>query len=254
MRHEPANTSGADSAAGTADSPSIRRKLLGSLPGMIAGSLPALALAAESEEELNEKTQLIIDRANANGLPDTLVTTHTGEQVLFHKDLIQDRVVLINFMSIGDEEEFPACACLAKLVRELGDAFGKEVFAISVSYDPANDTPERLAEFAKRFDAPEGWHFVTASAEDVLTVGYKLYRAEGRPKRQMDGDRLHFGNAKAGLWGTMSAFIQDVDLAVSRVRTVMPRPRHTGTPRRAGPRPAGSTGPIYDHRNRSGTA
>ncbi len=253
MRDEPANTSGAVSATG-GGAPSIRRKMLASLPGMVAGSLPALALAVESEQELRTQTQLVIERANANGLPDTWVTTHTGERVLFHKDLVQDKVVLIGFMSICDEDEFPVCAGMATLVRGLGESFGKDVIAISVSYDPDNDTPERLAEFAKRFEAPEGWYFVTASREEVLTVGYKLYRAEGRPRRQMDGDRLHFGNAKAGLWSCMSAFIQDVDLAVARVRAVMPQPKPTGVPRRAGPRPISASGPIYDHRDRPGTA
>lgn len=237
-----------------AAAPSSRRKLLASLPALVAGSLPALALGAASQDELHQRTQVIIDRANAKGLPDTQVTTHTGERVLFHKDLVRDRVVLINFMSIGNEADYPVCANLSRLVQGLGECFGRDVFALSVTYDQANDTPERLAGFARQIGAPEGWQFVTASAEDVITVGYKLYRAQGRPRRQMDSDLIHYGNAGVGLWGTMSAYIADIPLAVSRVRSVMPAARASGAPRRAGPRRPEVAGPHYDHREHAGLA
>ena len=253
MRHEPDRDAAPGLPASGEPAP-VRRRLLASLPGMLAGTLPALALGAESAESLHRRTLKVIDRANARGLPDTWVNTHRGERVLLHRDLIRDRVVLVNFMSIGDEEVLPVCASMARLIAGLGESFGSDVIAISVSYDQLYDTPERLAGFAQRFGSPAGWHFVTAPPEDVLTVGYKLYRAEGRPKRQMEGDRLHFGNARVGLWATMSAIIHDVDLAVSRVRSVMPSPNSGGMPRRAGPRPLTRSGPIYDHRDRAGTA
>lgn len=252
MRDDHEANAGAN-GAGTSP-PCSRRRLLASLPAMVAGSLPALALGAESESELRGKTREIIERAHAKGLPDTWVTTHHGERVLFHKDLVRDRVVLINFMSIGDEAGYPVCENLSRLIRGLGGSFGREVFAISVSYDPANDTPERLAEFAQRFGAPAGWQFVTASAEDVITVGYKLYRAQGRPRRQMDGDVIHYGNAKVGLWGTMSSYVADIPMAVGRVRSVMPAPKADGAPRRAGPRRPDMAGPGYDHRTHAGPA
>ncbi|MGE3104995.1 MAG: hypothetical protein AB7F83_07085 [Lysobacterales bacterium] len=256
MRND-AHPADADGATGTDERTPVlttRRRLLTSLPSLLASSLPAVALGSTDEAQVITQTQRIIDRANARGMPDTLVTTHRGDQLLFHRDLVRDRVVLINFMSINEEREFPVCANLGRLVRGLGDRFGREIFAISVSYDAVNDTPERLAVFAKEIGAPDGWDFVTASAEDVIAVGYKLYRSMGRPRRQMDADLIHYGNAKVGLWSSMSAHITDVPLAVSRVCSVLPSPPPVeGEFRRAGPRPLAEDGPCYDHRDRTGT-
>ena len=41
---------------------------------------------------------------------------------------------------------------------------------VSISIDPAYDTPERLRHYAKRFDAGAGWQFFTGRAEDIAAV------------------------------------------------------------------------------------
>lgn len=41
---------------------------------------------------------------------------------------------------------------------------------VSFSVDPEYDTPERLAEYARRYDAPERWRFLTGDAAETSRV------------------------------------------------------------------------------------
>ncbi len=227
---------------------SQRRKLLSVLPALVATSIPALALGIQSSDALHARTQEILNRTHNDSFPDVKVITHTGQHFCFYQDLLKNRMVLINFMSIDAEKELPITTNMARLIKGLGTQFGTEVFAFSISYDCVNDSPERLAKFAKYFDAPEGWCFLCATPEDVVALGYRLYRTAGRPRQRMYADLIHYGNAKIGLWGAIPAQITDVDLAVSRVTAVFPGQSVGNEMRRAGPRQLNMTGPVYDSR------
>jgi len=52
-----------------------------------------------------------------------------------------------------------------------------DVLLVSISVDPAYDTPEVLERYAKKFQAPERWLFLTGEREDVRRLsieGFKL--------------------------------------------------------------------------------
>lgn len=233
-----------------------RRKLLAGFSLTAAASLPALALGSMPTHLIEQRAARVIDRTRNQGFPDTRVTAHTGEVFRFYDDLVHDRVVLINFMSIKREPDLPITRNMARLVQGFGDRIGRDIHAFSISYDE-QDTPERLAEFAKAFNVPAGWKFLATTAEDVIALGYRLYRTEGRFRSAMHSDLIHFGNASVGLWGTMSAQISDIDFAMQRVASVMPRNVIAGAGlRRAGPRRIEAEGPVIHNRdcvgNRSG--
>ncbi|HMB38261.1 MAG TPA: hypothetical protein VKO85_04205 [Wenzhouxiangellaceae bacterium] len=233
-----------------------RRKLLAGFSLTAAASLPALALGSMPAHMIEQRAARVIDRSRNQGFPDTRVTAHTGEVFRFYDDLVHERVVLINFMSIKREPDLPITRNMARLVKGFGDRIGRDIHVFSISYDES-DTPARLAEFAESFDAPAGWKFLSTTPEDVIALGYRLYRTEGRFRSAMHSDLIHFGNASVGLWGTMSAEISDVEFAMQRVTSVMPRNATAGAQlRRAGPRRVDSEGPVIHHRdcvgNRSG--
>jgi len=225
-----------------------RRRMLAGVSLTAAASLPALALAGVPAALREQRAARVIDRTRNQGFPDTRVVAHTGERFRFYEDLLRDRLVLINFMSIEREPVLPITANMARLVDAFGDRIGRDLHAFSISYDPA-DTPGRLAEFAARYNAPAGWKFLATTPEDVIALGYRLYRTEGRFRSAMHSDLIHYGNAAVGLWGTMSAEITDVDFAVERVRSVFPGPAPGGRPRRAGPRRVESDGHAIHHRD-----
>ena len=74
---------------------------------------------------------------------------------------------------------------------------------VSVSIDPEHDTPERLREYARRFNAGPQWQFLTGDLDDMIAIqkafdvyrGNKmnhepttlLRRAEGGPWVRLDG-------------------------------------------------------------------
>jgi len=49
----------------------------------------------------------------------------------------------------------------------LGDRLGKDVHIISISVDPAIDTPPRLKDYAQKYKARPGWFFVTGEKENA---------------------------------------------------------------------------------------
>jgi cytochrome oxidase Cu insertion factor (SCO1/SenC/PrrC family) len=65
-------------------------------------------------------------------------------------------------------------ANLAKVQSYLGERVGREVRMLSISVDPATDTPEVLKSYAARFKAGPGWYFLTGKKENVDWVLYKL--------------------------------------------------------------------------------
>jgi len=227
-----------------------RRRFIAGVSMTAAASLPMLAFAGLPAALVGERTDRIIRASQAAGLSDAAVRTLSGQSRPFWSDLVGDRVVLINFMSIGRETKLPITAAMAGLVGALGERIGRDIHAFSISYDPA-DTPQRLAAFAAQHAAPEGWQFVSATPEDAVALGYRLYRSEGRFRSTMHADLIHYGNAGVGLWGTMSSEITDLDFAVMRVSSVLPGTPAGSRMRRAGPRRIEAEGPEIHHRDRT---
>jgi protein SCO1/2 len=60
---------------------------------------------------------------------------------------------------------------MVQVQDELGADFGKKIAFVSISLDPAHDTPEVLKDYAQFWGAkPEGWSFLTGSLDAVRDV------------------------------------------------------------------------------------
>ena len=78
---------------------------------------------------------------------DLKLITQEGKEVRFYTDILKDRVVLINFF-------YTECKTIAALQSKvvsdlqalLGDRLGKDIFLVSITVDPARDTPEKVRE------------------------------------------------------------------------------------------------------------
>ena len=96
------------------------------------------------------------------------MTTQDGDTVRFYRDLVEDRVVAINFVFTTCTTVCPPMgAIFGQLGERLGDRAGRDVHLISVSVDPATDTPERLAAWAARFGRRPGWTLVTGDKRTI---------------------------------------------------------------------------------------
>lgn len=113
-------------------------------------------------------------------LPSVLVRQHSGKLSAFDAALDSSRPVLLNFV-------FTSCTgiCLpmsqvfAATQERLGSASG-QVQMVSISVDPGQDTPARLAEYAGRFGAGPQWSFHTGSQDAIDTIqrAFNVYRPD----------------------------------------------------------------------------
>ena len=209
-----------------------RRKFFTTLPAAAAG----VAVTGSIAEAKAPDAQTTIDVTKRDAFPAAEVYSHLGEKLRFYEDLIENKVVMVNFMSIESEKEFPITKFIASVADQLGDKLGRDVFINSVTTDPQNDTPKALLAFARKHGMREGWRFVTTTNDEVKALSTRLYRhpphsLSGKPRKV---DIVFYGNGAAGVWGTFPTDIQATD-AASRLAWVMPRER-VAELKQAGPR------------------
>jgi protein SCO1/2 len=99
---------------------------------------------------------------------------------------------------------------LEKLQKALGEHMGREVNFISISVDPAVDTPTKLKAYAKKLNAGPGWYFLTGDKENVDFALKKLGQF-------VDDKNSHLnifiiGNERTGLWKKAFGLAPDVEL------------------------------------------
>lgn len=144
-------------------------------------------------------------------VPDLELRDQDGQKVRFYSDLIKDKVVVLSFF-------YTSCnyTCtmqgktFSRLQSLLGDRLGKSVFLISISIDPANDSPSLLKAWGKRYDAHSGWTLVTGKPAEMTNL---LLPFTGNPA----GAGMHLpstfiGNDKTGLWTSASGVFEPQEL------------------------------------------
>lgn len=149
-------------------------------------------------------------RWGANYFPNVQLVTHEGKTVRFFDDLIKDKVVILYFMYTSCEDTCPLeTARLVNVQRILGDRVGKDVFMYSITVDPANDTPEVLKQYAKKFQIGPGWQFLTGEEADITLLRKKLGLLSDADSELDPTDHdinLVLGNQRTGRWMKRSPF------------------------------------------------
>ena len=103
----------------------------------------------------------------SNKIPNTPILDQNGKQLNFYNDLVKDKIVAINFIFTTCTASCPPLTATFRRVQQTASERGLDVKLISVSVDPAVDTPERLRGFAEKFNAAPGWTFVTGEKSDI---------------------------------------------------------------------------------------
>lgn len=174
----------------------MSRRLACRAAGALA--LAALALAAASPAAAERSAR---DREAARSyFTDTVLVDQNGEEVRFYSDLIDGKVVVIDSMFTTCVAVCPVMAGKMRRIAEAaGDRLGRDVQLISISVDPAVDTPARIREYARRHQAPPaGWSFLTGSPEYVRAVLGKLGFAV--EDKDAHSTIVLMGNERTGLW------------------------------------------------------
>ena len=133
-------------------------------------------------------------------IPDFTLTDQNGRRVRLYTDLIKGKVVVVSFF-------YTTCAfvCdvqgrnLAKLQTQLGDKLGRDVFLISVTRDPATDTPAQLNKWAKEHGVRRGWTLVTGDVNDISKLVARFLSDTIGPVESHSAT-IYVGNEAAGSW------------------------------------------------------
>lgn len=130
---------------------------------------------------------------------DVELVNQDGEKMRLYSDLLKDKVVVIDFFFATCQGVcLPLNRNLQKLQESLGDRVGKDVHIISVTVDPAEDTPTRLKAYAETLKARRGWYFLTG---EKANVDFALRKLGGYVDDKQDHTNIFIiGNERTGLW------------------------------------------------------
>ena len=203
--------------------------------------LPGTAVAAASEDSVRTAegskpvdsaaqpgttaqttSQRPSNRWGANYFPNLPVIDQNGRTLNFYDDVIKGKIVVISFIYTSCQDLCPlTTAKMAQIEDKLDGAVGRDLFFVSMSVDPENDTPERMKAFADAFDVGPGWLFLTGKVADIRAINYKL---GDRSDRSLSDHRneIVLGNDAIGDWQRASVF-GDIDSLVISIRQMNPK-------------------------------
>jgi protein SCO1/2 len=130
---------------------------------------------------------------------DVELVNQDGEKVRFYTDVLKGKTVVVNaFFTTCTSVCPPMNRSFEKIQEALGARLGRDVFLVSITVDPATDTPARLKEYAAKFHARQGWTFLTGKKENIDWALYKLgqYVQDKNEHKTV----VIIGNEATGLW------------------------------------------------------
>ncbi len=138
--------------------------------------------------------------------PNVPLITHHGRHVRFYDDLLKDKIVVINMMYAVCEGVCPLITSnLVKAQQLLKAKVSHEIFFISITLKPEEDTPEKLRDYAAMHGVGGNWQFLTGAPADVERLRYTLGYVDINPKVDKDKTRhsgvVRFGNEPLSQWG-----------------------------------------------------
>lgn len=162
------------------------------LAGLVSLLLPAPCAFAAAKDGSAAKFPVRI-----NDL--TVTDARTRSQFNLFRDLIRDRVAVINFMFVGCSTICPMqTSILARTQKLLAPELGRKIIFASVSISPLSDTPAKLVQFADAHAAGAGWHFLRGGIRETqkLQEGFDSFA----PIRDDHPPVFCIGRASAERW------------------------------------------------------
>lgn len=138
-------------------------------------------------------------------MKDWALQDQDGRTVGFLSDVVQDRIAVVNFMYSKCTTACPLTAAIfGKVQAALGKRLDQEVRLISITLDPDSDTPERLKEYSRQFDAGSGWIWLTGEKSTIrsLLQDMKVYVDDLKTHPPV----LLIGDGRRRLWTRLYGF------------------------------------------------
>jgi protein SCO1/2 len=164
----------------------LHERAIGAMFMTILASAGALALAAESDAPVDEHAHhhmmMAVPSTSrteiAYSIPDVRLVRQDGVSVKLADELNDGRPVVLAFIYTSCTTVCPMIShTLSQLQTKLG-VNRERVHLVSITIDPEQDTPARLREYAKSFDAgPEWQHYTgTVTASEAVQRAFDVYR------------------------------------------------------------------------------
>ena len=152
------------------------------------------------------KPSPIAAASSAPKLADAELIDQDGKSIRFASQAVGDRLVVINFVYTSCGTICPlVSANFKRLQDKLATQTGREVWLISISLDPATDTPARLREYAARYKPRPGWLWLTGTQHNVEQVlkGLGTTTANFRDHAPL----TLVGDARTGRWSRLNTLV-----------------------------------------------
>lgn len=112
--------------------------------------------------------------------PAVTLVRQDGKHVFLPQELDDGRPVLLNFIFTTCSS---VCPLASRTLEEFQSRLGGEasqVHLVSISIDPEQDTPARLAQYARKFHAGPEWQYYTGSVAASIAAqrAFDVYRGE----------------------------------------------------------------------------
>ncbi|MCA1635215.1 MAG: SCO family protein [Acidobacteria bacterium] len=190
-------------------------------PAQSATRSPAPTAPQHDHSQMNDtaKEQVKEQSAAQKYFSDVELVNQDGRKMRFYSDVLKGKTVVINaFFTTCTSVCPPMSRNMEKIQEALGDRIGKDVFLVSISVDPATDTPERLKAYSQKFHAKPGWIFLTGKKENVDWALYKVGQYVEAKDDHTTG--IIIGNEATGLWKKALGMAKSDEL-VQIVRSVV---------------------------------
>ena len=146
----------------------MRNKLFAVLALLMSFNSPTVAVSNEQSPEEAEA-------AAREYFTDTELVNQHGQSVRFFSDVLKDQVVVISFIFTNCQGACPIITEKLKSARSiLGEEIGGSIRFISISIDPARDTPAAMKAFQEQHQADGNWVFLTGEKDNLDNVVKRL--------------------------------------------------------------------------------
>jgi protein SCO1 len=160
---------------------------------------------------------------------DSVLTDQAGRAVKLKSDVIADRIVVLDFVYTTCTTVCPVLtALLANVQSQLDEGARQDVRLVSITVDPARDTPARLQEYAQRHGVKPGWFWLTGPTGRINEVlkGFGAYT----PSFEDHPPLVLVGDARSGQWTRFYGFADPkaVLAKVDELRAARAHGHHAG--------------------------
>ena len=169
--------------------------------------------------------------ATKQNIPDVKLVDQDEKTVHLYSDLLRGRVAALSFIFTTCTTICPLIgANLGRLQTELGQSLGEDIALVSVSVDPATDTPQRMKAWGAQFGAKPGWSLLTGDKGivDQLLKVLGLFT----PDIQNHSPFLLLVNDRTGEWMRVNA----IETPPPRVAEILRKMAETAGTRLSNPK------------------